>query len=337
VASFEHARALLDPLARRREVSPEVFGSYLDALRFSSETLALMGSSRGREAIAAAEAAVGAAERFAREHPSLEQAQFFLGAAEFHLAAALGRDGSMPHWEKAGAVYRALLARSPDDLVRARDVALVEKYIGGRYEGELNYETALVHHARALELDQRRFDRDPANRVAQFDLAIDLSNMAYGEWRGHRLHEAIALYLRSLDMRERLLASDPKDELSAEKVAFVELQIGAVFAEAGNRIRALAHYRRASRQAEAIPTKTIEGTIYDGNAWTGIARLESRSASPACGAWRRAFDLLASVSEQDRRRLEDGNHDSLPSVAGAASALCGYAPAVNWTRKQPAR
>ena len=160
---------------------------------------------------------MAAAERFAATHPALDQSQSFLGAAEFALATRLKGEESRSHWQKAGAAYEALLARAPDDPVRQRNVALVEKYVGASFEHDRNYSESLLHHQRALELDQKRFDRTPDDRLVQFDLAIDLGNVAYAQWRGKRLTEAIALYSRSLTMRERLLASDPERRALAGK------------------------------------------------------------------------------------------------------------------------
>jgi len=89
IVSFRKARALLAPLALRPDASAAVFSSYIDAIRFSSETLAAIGGSHRDEALAEAKDAVAAAERFAATHPSLDQSQSFIGAAEFALAQRL--------------------------------------------------------------------------------------------------------------------------------------------------------------------------------------------------------------------------------------------------------
>ena len=325
VVSFRKAKALLAPLGQRPDASAAVFSSYLDAIRFSSETLAAIGGPHREEALVEAKDAVAAAERFAATHPTLDQSQSFIGAAEFALAQRLKGEESRFHWQKAGAAYEALLARAHDDPVRQRNVALVEKYVGASFEHDRNYSASLPHHQRALELDQLRFDRTPDDRIVQFDLAIDLGNVAYGQWRQKRPTEAIALYSRSLTMRERLLASDPKDALSQEKVAFIHRQLGSLYEENGDSALALRHYRLACGAFDAIPTRTPAGTIQAADSWRGIARLQRDDAAVSCDAYRRAFDLFRSVNELDRRGTADGNADPLPAVARAA-AHCGRVP-----------
>ena len=199
IVSFRKAKALLAPLALRPDASAAVFSSYLDAIRFSSETLAAIGGSHRDEALAEAKEAVAAAERFAATHPALDQSQSFLGAAEFALATRLKGEESRSHWQKAGAAYEALLARAPDDPVRQRNVALVEKYVGASFEHDRNYSESLLHHQRALELDQQRFDRTPDDRLVQFDLAIDLGNVAYRPMAGETAHRGDCVVLAQFD------------------------------------------------------------------------------------------------------------------------------------------
>src|SRR5439155_5011955 len=86
IASFQRAKSLLEPLATAADAPPEVFGSYLESIRFLSETLGVMDASHRQQAVAEAREAVRAAERFAATHPALDQARSFLGAAAFALA-----------------------------------------------------------------------------------------------------------------------------------------------------------------------------------------------------------------------------------------------------------
>jgi len=330
VASFRKGKALLAPLALRPDAPVDVFSSYLNAIRFLSETLSAMDRSHREESMAEAIAAVDAAQQFAATHPGLNETKSFLGAAEFTLAMKYHGQEAMPHWQKAGAAYEALLAAAPDDAMWQRNVALVEKYVGAAFEHDRNYSAALAHHQRALELDRKRFERTPDNRIVQFDVAIDLSNLAYAEWQQHRLPEAIVLYSQSLDMRERLLASDPKDALSREKVPYIHRQLGSIYEEQRDAPRALSHYHLAIEGYQALKAKTAEGTIHTANSWMGIARLERNRPEAACDAYRHAFDLFRITTEIDRRNQLDGDADPMPYVARAA-ARCGHAAAATWT------
>ncbi len=290
VASFRKAKALLAPLALRPSARADVFRSYLDAVRFLSETLGIMGS-HGAEGIAEAEEAVRAADQFARTHPTEAEAKRFVAVAEFTLAVRLTGDARQPHWEKAAAMYSALLAESPNDAVLQRNVALVEKYRGGDLERKQEYAAALVHHEHALSLDQQRLDRKPNDRLTQFDVAIDLSNVAFNRWKNHQLSDAIALYTRSLRMRERLSDTDPNDALSLDKVAFVRRQLAAVEEERGDAAAALEHHRKAIELYTRSGLTTIEARRDTAVGWMAIGSLEAAShhGQLSCVAYRRAY------------------------------------------------
>src|SRR5262249_46933099 len=106
VRSFRKAKALLAPLAKDGNAPPAVFGSYLDAVRYLSETLGAVVNERARaDALAEAFESTRAANAFAERHPALDESRGFVGSAEFALAARLGFPESLAHWKKAGAAY----------------------------------------------------------------------------------------------------------------------------------------------------------------------------------------------------------------------------------------
>jgi serine/threonine protein kinase/tetratricopeptide (TPR) repeat protein len=195
VVNFRRAKALFAPLAAESDVPADVFSSYLDSMRFLSETLGLMGEPHRGEAIAEAREAIEAAERFAADHPSLDQAHAFVASANFTHAIRVPWPASQPYWTKAGAEYEALLAASPDNPVWQRNAALVEKYVGANFEGD-QPDVAFPHYQRALDLDRRRLEHAPTNRQVQFDLGVDLSNLAYVQWRRGDLTSAISLFMQ---------------------------------------------------------------------------------------------------------------------------------------------
>ena len=334
VVSFRKAKALLAPLARRPEASAAVFRNYLDAVRFLSETLMAMGGPHRAESIAEAQEIVKAAEEFAGRHPTVDDAGYFLATAEFALAHAHGPD-ELLHWEKAGAAYGALLARSPGDAVLQRNVALVEKYQAGYLETLEDYATARVHYERALALDQKRLDRAPANRQTQFDVAIDLGTLAFNRWRTHDLAAATDLYLRSLKMREELSATDPTDALSREKVAYIHGQLGSLYAERGDTNAALEHLRKEIEIYTSSGVATVEGRRDTADGWRSIGSLEAKAAhvQASCTAFAKAFELFEQLPPSDRPAQPRGA-DPLPGVAQSA-ARCGHAGAERWLRPAP--
>ena len=132
-SSFRRARELLAPAAHAPGAPTPIVGNFVDAIRFESEILGVIGS-RTDEALAAARAAVTEASAAAASRPDDDDAQALVAAAEFAFAIAVGKPDSLPHWTRAGAVYETLLARRPNDASRQRNAALVEKYLGNFLE-----------------------------------------------------------------------------------------------------------------------------------------------------------------------------------------------------------
>jgi tetratricopeptide (TPR) repeat protein len=188
---------------------------------------------------------------------------------------------------------------------------------------------------RALALDQKRFDRFPENRLAQFDLAVDLSNLAYIHMRHNELADASAFYTRSLEIREGLLASDPKDSLSREKVAFIHKQLGYVNRNKGDTKLALEHFRLAIEGYSRTTSITVQGRQQVAAAWAEVGALEAASgrAVESCEAFQRAFVLHRALTEAEREAGSVNRIDPMPSIARSA-ARCGHRDAVQWTRAE---
>ena len=326
IDSFRKAQALLAPSATRADASPAVFGSYLDAIRFESEVL------DGDAKLAAARRAAEEATRFVARHPNLDEAWGFQARAEFQVAMATRSLDALSHWQKAGAIYDALLAKQPDDPARQRNAALVEKYLGGVYETQTDYAAALPHHLRALALDQQRYSRSPGDRVAKLDVAIDLGNVAYAHWRQDAIEEAIAMYRQSLAMRQELLASDPKDAFARSKVAFVHRQLGVLADIQGSAVEATDHLRQAIRHYQQGDLSGVE-QIDAAEAWAVLAKLEARGGRSAAACDAVGYAFRHNVTSDPRTRIvrNRDQKDPLIDIAPRAAA-CGIAGAAEWLK-----
>ena len=334
IASFRKAQSLLAPIATRPDASAAVFGSYIDAIRFLSETL---GSADRAAGLSTARLATEEAARFAERHPDLEEAQGFQAVAEFQLALMTGPPESLPHWQKAGAIYDALLAKRPDDPRRQRNAALVEKYLGAFSERQDDSAAALRHYSRALALDQQRLDHAPADRLAKLDMAIDLGNVANTHWRRNAVTDAIEMFRRSLAIREELLASDPKDANAVLRVAFVHAQPGEGLRQRGDDDASMDHFRQAIQLYERANVSDEAEKVNVGKVWIGIATLETargRSAA-ACQASGQAFDMYRGASERMRINLNRGDKDNDPLIEVARrAAACGVDGAAEWLQQR---
>jgi tetratricopeptide (TPR) repeat protein len=130
-------------------------------------------------------------------------------------------DLERPHWEASERLFEQLLAGRPDDPDRMRNVALVNKYVGGRLQVRNQEAEAERRYRRALELDDRRLQAKPDDRVAQFDVAIDLANLGSSLAKAGRRAEALQYYERSVAMRSKMAEADPNDVLARTTLARV--------------------------------------------------------------------------------------------------------------------
>jgi tetratricopeptide (TPR) repeat protein len=161
---------------------------------------------------AARRAALKEAEALVSSAPRDDDSRRLLASAQFSMALGLGtQPEALPAWQAAGKIFDALLAEKPDDVDRQRNVALVNKYIGGWYGGQEQFDLAESHYRRAMEIDERTLAADPTDRGAQFDVSIDLANLATVLANRDVRDEAIQLFERSVAIREARTKSDPAD------------------------------------------------------------------------------------------------------------------------------
>ena len=319
VKSYEKAESLLLPLVRQENLAPAVMLEYVDISDSLADTFADMPGHRD-DAAAAAERGRAVAEEWYRRHPTLDDARRAVALASFETARTATVERSLPFWMRSRDMYAALLQEKPDDKGRQRSLAILEKDIGGYYEGIGRYDEALRHHQAALALDEPRLRSDSGNRTALFDVAIDLSNLGYAHQVRHELPQAVDLYQRSLRMREELAASDPKDVLAQAKVAFAHRQIAFAFAEWGRTDEAVQHFRDAARLYQKLETDKLDVKRNLAIVLLELARLEQPRRA-ACADAVRAHQLWTSLAPADRT-LGGREADLLPDAARAAAA-CG--------------
>jgi serine/threonine protein kinase/tetratricopeptide (TPR) repeat protein len=214
LTSARRALTLLEPMRRvagfDRQASTEI--AKLNILIGDIEGV------RGNKdlALAARRSALEEAEALVARAPRDDDARRLL--ASVHFSLAFGLDASpeaLQAWEAAGKIFETLLGEKPEDADRRRNVALVNKYIGGWYSRRKQFDLAEPRYRRAMELDERTLAADPADRRAQFDLAIDLSNVATVLANRGVRDEALRLFERSVAMREARATSD-RDDVQAQ-------------------------------------------------------------------------------------------------------------------------
>ncbi len=208
-ASLLRAIGILEPLqssALWRDAGLEL----VHALRVRAGVEQSLG--RRADAQQTARAALAKAETLLARAPGDQEVRRTVASAHFNVAMSL-RHGpqALAHWEEAGRLFEALWKEAPRDPSHMRNVALVDKYYGALLLDAGRVDEAVSRYRRALDLDEQRLAVNPSSRQVQFDVAIDLANVATGLARTKRLEEALTYYDRSLAMREEMLRADPKN------------------------------------------------------------------------------------------------------------------------------
>ena len=213
-----------------------------------------------------------------------------------------GSDEALDRWRRTGQLFEAALAKKPDDPDRQRNVALVEKYVGSVLDDRDEDEAALVHYRRALELDEKRLVTSRDNRLVQFDVSIDLANVATIAETLNDLATAAAMYTRSLELRKQLSDSDPKDMLARGRLGYVQTRLAGVERRSGDTRSAGVHARAAVQNQEGVLAATADpitrrdlasALVEFGQAEKSLAQRES-----ACAAFRRALGLLQAAGAE---------------------------------------
>jgi non-specific serine/threonine protein kinase/serine/threonine-protein kinase len=295
----------------------------VEALHVAAKAhLALAAVLDGAEADVATSRALELASERHRLEPGSVPALELLASVHFQYALNAGYPGSLPHWQEAKRLFESILAADPDAPVKLRNVALVEKYLGGYYERAHDPAQALAHHERAYELDARRLRATPDSRQAQIDLAIDLSNLANAHEERGELQKAIDLYRQSLAMRERISTSDPADVYARGRVAYVHDQLALLNVKLGQLGTAREHAQTAVRLNRGLVDLSLQYRAQQARAYLTLGRVETAARTPAaaCASLATASALFAGLAGD--RVVAEANRVPAAFAAGRL-AECG--------------
>ena len=244
------------------------------------------------ERLALVRSAVAAAERRVAANRS-DQARLALASAYFSLASRLTGEERRRFFEASGREFESLLDEAPNDLNRMRNVALVDKYLAEGFED--GSAEALRRAERAMRLDSARLAATPTDRGARLDAAISFAQLAAAKLDER---ERVALYERSLALREQVAAEDPSDAFartllrrSLAQVARSRHRLGEIRAAGDVAERALALFARGA---------PAEGAEIEWRGWAhlALADVEARASRPTngCAQLRLALADFAAVT-----------------------------------------
>ena len=320
LASYQQAIRLLRPLASGPSPNP---AALLQLGRAEQRLAEMLEDSAG--AIEATKSAIATAERLLLVTPGDAAARNLLANTYFTLATMSGAD-ALPHWQRAAGLYDAMLTEKPDEPLRLRNVALVEKHLGAHYERARDLTAALAHYSRAMALDERLLAAAPQSRNAIFDVAIDVGNVANIDWSLGRHLEAERGFQRSLAMRERLGALDPRDVQAQSRIAFMHARLSHFYLDMARQRDARTHARKAVAIMEALAAVDA-GPRFDlasHLATLGQIEIKTGERVSGCRALRRSSALLAQIGAGGKAGPSPSQRD-LQVLVGKELAACGPA------------
>ena len=325
-ASLRRSIALLSAVARDgtgpREASLELGRAQLSL----SMVVNIMG--HRDEALAAARSAVALAEAMTQRNSKDDDARRLLGSSYFQVALVVNGDEAVATWQRAGQVFDALLHDRPEDADRQRNVALVNKDLGGTYSTRGDLPAALQHHRRAQALDEQRLAANPGSRQAAFDVAVDATQIAALHVRNGRWSEAAEGYERSVGMFKKLADSDPSDRLARTWVLLNYVELGKALLELHESRRALDSARRAVQVGETVRSLDAQHQLYFFNALVlrGFAERQIGDSRAACATFRQSAEVLnllhaSEFSAPTARLLDDARQRLESALAGCGAPL----------------
>ena len=253
-------------------------------------------------ALSAAKAALDAALAWQRREPSALQGGELLARAHFAVAVASPGHASLPHWQESNRLFAEVLARDPGNENRQRNVALTEKYLGAYFEEERDADRMLEHHQRAYAIDQKRADAAVNNRQAQIDLAIDLGNIALAKQFRGAYADAIGDMRKSLEIRERLSAGDPKDAYARGRVGHAQYRMATLYLSDGQLGPAAEHARRAIAIIESLGTTDLSSDLGAALHVLAIVEWKTLGAAASCATYSKAAAAFARDPNPDLPR-----------------------------------
>jgi tetratricopeptide (TPR) repeat protein len=251
--------------------------------------------------------ALAIARDLERHYPNNEDAKRLLAFSLFDIALFEEASQSQAYRLEALPLFEALLKAKPADPSRQRNVALINKYIGGPLVGS-EPDRAFPYFQRATELDEARLASKAGAADVKLDLSFDYSQIGTYYWNKEDLPKALEYFRKTVSMRRELAASDPQDVWKQDRLAWALTSTAEVQLASGESRDALANLDEAKRIGERlafsdIRMETLAYTFVE----IGAARRKRGQREAACSAYARAHELyrrLSSIGRSDPRNSE---------------------------------
>lgn len=211
--------------------------------------------------------------------------------------------GGLPEREKYLLEYleikQRILARAPESLDAARDVALGHKNLGAHYRSQHNRAAARIHAEKAVEIDERIAGREGSPR-ARMDLAISYSVLADTFEDQGDVGRYVELHEKSVRERESVARQDPANQFYRERLFIGRVSLATAYRLAARGPEALPLLETAEREIGGLRTNALER-------WWGHLHRERAYAWSAAGGSpeRICAEVKAAVELYQRSNLPD--------------------------------
>jgi serine/threonine-protein kinase len=167
--------------------------------------------------------------------------------------------GALRTWEEMRDLAAALEAESPTDAVR-QQLARSHRGIGAILSDAEKRAEALQADQRALAIQQKLADANPADTQFQLDLAVSHNNIGLDLSRTGKSAEALQAHQQALGIQQKLADDNPADTQFQRDLAGSHNSIGIVLWRMGKPAEALREYQEAlairQKLADANPAVT---------------------------------------------------------------------------------
>jgi len=225
------------------------------------------------------------------------------------------------------ALYEALSSADPGDPALRRSLAIGQINLGRALALGGDFEAAIASNRKGLEISETLVAANPGSADYRRLLANAYQND--GDYRRilHDVNGALLSFRRKLALDQQALTEDPDNAVARMDIAYSRLRIGELQAGNGRDAEALASYRRARVQFEALGAETSEdlslryqAILVRGSIAEMQARLDERDAARA--GISRSLELLDGIApDPANSALDSWRGEVLKHVAAADAAL----------------
>lgn len=239
--SFKKSAAILEKLA---SANVRVQRDYLRVLNHLSSAYGHIGDFKGEQDAAAK--CVELSEKILKAHPDDSLAIADVAASTGTLADTFTNQRkygeSIRLRERVLELTRQNASRQGEP---SRNLALAYKKLAALYGVEKRYEESYRAYKEARAIDEERMKKNPSDRSTAMDLSYDFSDLGWVLSRLTRDPEALAFYMKALEIRKAAAESDPNDARAAAAVASSTGRIAGLYFRLGELDRALEWNKKA--------------------------------------------------------------------------------------------